>query len=189
MARPERLVLLSLFCGLLPACFDSGEASEEEEEQEPVDSDGDGLFDDEEAELGTDPNNVDTDGDGVEDGLEVEEGTNPTYEYSHTYIGGYNVGSCEDGMAEPTGASDSNGHTPLYAEGDVVDNFTLMDQHGEDVDLYSFCGQNASKAMICCEYCSATKLLGDSEMRSSGWHAHMQMVIFFLASLNQKQNH
>lgn len=36
-----------------------------------VDTDGDGLTDDEERELGTDPNNPDTDGDGLSDGDEV----------------------------------------------------------------------------------------------------------------------
>lgn len=41
------------------------------------DSDGDGLSDSEEGELGTDPNNPDSDGDGVPDGAEVEIGTNP----------------------------------------------------------------------------------------------------------------
>lgn len=41
------------------------------------DSDGDGLPDDEETHLGTDPNNPDTDGDGLSDGDEVIVGTNP----------------------------------------------------------------------------------------------------------------
>lgn len=36
-----------------------------------VDSDGDGLSNDQEAQLGTDPNNIDTDGDGITDGDEV----------------------------------------------------------------------------------------------------------------------
>ncbi len=44
---------------------------------EPEDTDGDGLTDDEEAALGTDPTDVDTDGDGVQDGGEVNAGTNP----------------------------------------------------------------------------------------------------------------
>jgi RHS repeat-associated protein len=44
----------------------------------PVDSDGDGLTDDEEAALGTDPNNPDTDGDGLADGEETNTyNTNP----------------------------------------------------------------------------------------------------------------
>ena len=46
-------------------------------EDEAGDADGDGLGDDEEALLGTDPNNADSDGDGLDDGVEVG-GTNPT---------------------------------------------------------------------------------------------------------------
>ncbi len=42
-----------------------------------VDSDGDGLTDGQEAELGTDPFNPDTDGDGINDGDEVANGTDP----------------------------------------------------------------------------------------------------------------
>ncbi len=41
------------------------------------DSDGDGLCDEEEVELGTDPNNPDTDGDGISDKDEVFLGTDP----------------------------------------------------------------------------------------------------------------
>ena len=43
----------------------------------PSDSDGDGLTDDQEAELGTDPLDEDTDGDGLTDADEVERGTDP----------------------------------------------------------------------------------------------------------------
>ena len=43
-----------------------------------VDSDHDGLTDDQEAAHGTDPNNPDTDHDGLPDGQEVAHGTNPT---------------------------------------------------------------------------------------------------------------
>ena len=44
-----------------------------------TDSDGDGLTDDEETALGTDPHNADTDGDGLSDGDEVHTyGTDPT---------------------------------------------------------------------------------------------------------------
>ena len=44
---------------------------------EIVDSDKDGLSDDLELQLGTDPNNPDTDGDGYPDGVEVANGFNP----------------------------------------------------------------------------------------------------------------
>ena len=47
------------------------------------DSDGDGLSDEEEAEIGTDPNNPDTDGDGFSDGEEVRKGTDPLDPNSH----------------------------------------------------------------------------------------------------------
>jgi hypothetical protein len=42
-----------------------------------TDSDSDGLFDDEEESLGTDPDNPDTDGDTFLDGEEVQNGFNP----------------------------------------------------------------------------------------------------------------
>jgi len=41
------------------------------------DPDGDGLTNEKEKELGTDPKNPDTDGDKVSDGVEVKNGTNP----------------------------------------------------------------------------------------------------------------
>ena len=42
-----------------------------------VDSDGDGLTDAEEMDLGTDPNDPDSDGDGLNDGYEIDIGTDP----------------------------------------------------------------------------------------------------------------
>ena len=41
------------------------------------DSDNDGLIDEDESVLGTNPNNPDTDGDGISDGDEVANGTDP----------------------------------------------------------------------------------------------------------------
>ena len=110
------------------------------------DDDGDGLSNGEEVIYGTDPDDPDSDDDGYDDGDEVSDGTNPTYRYSHVYAGGYNVGYCEDGTAtptSPTGRGSYRTHSGNYYDvGDVVSNFTLRDQHGEDVDLYSFCGQH-----------------------------------------------
>jgi MYXO-CTERM domain-containing protein len=45
---------------------------------DPTDTDGDGIPDDVENEIGTDPTNDDTDGDGIDDGTEIEAGTDPT---------------------------------------------------------------------------------------------------------------
>lgn len=57
---------------------DEGVSSEASNNSEfPLDSDGDGLSDEEERALGTDPSLRDTDGDGVTDIEEVEQGTDP----------------------------------------------------------------------------------------------------------------
>ena len=101
------------------------------------DADNDGLTDGEELAAGTDPSDADSDNDGWSDGEEVNLGTNPTYSYSHPYYGDYNVGWC---MEQPVATGPSSGHR--YERGDVVDNFTLTDQHNEDIDLYSFCGRH-----------------------------------------------
>jgi len=117
----------------------------------PADSDGDGLSDDEEVALGTDPELADTDGDTVSDYDETLAGTNPLWEYSHDlYQGPYNFGFCENGMLpgeEPSEAGVYNygGHTynwNYYAEGQVVPNFTMMDQYGDEISLYAFCGHH-----------------------------------------------
>ncbi len=118
-----------------------------------ADSDGDGLDDGVEVDdHGTDPLVDDTDGDGYLDGEEVDGGTNPSYEYSHLYAGDYNVGYCADGVATatgPTGAGvynygGSSYNWDYYQPGDVMENFSLLDQYGEYVDLYSFCGQHVT---------------------------------------------
>ena len=92
---------------------------------------------------------ADDDGDGFTNFEEEAAGTNPNYAYSRPYEGGYNVGFC-DTPPEATGPSGmasitSNGETyewPSLAMGDVPENMTFMDQYGEMVDLYSFCGKH-----------------------------------------------
>lgn len=109
-----------------------------------ADTDADGLVDGDEDAAGCDPLVADGDGDGYLDGAEVDAGTNPNQAYSHPYEGGYAVGNC-DTLPTPTGATGEGRYQtytwPAYQEGDVPDNFTLVDQYGEMVDLYSFCGQ------------------------------------------------
>jgi len=144
----KTLFSLVLGLSLVAAC------AEEKDEDSGVDEgaldpDEDGLTNDEEAALGTDPDNPDTDGDGVLDGAEIDAGTNPNYVYSHTYTGGYNVGFCES-PPESTGHTGEGYFTdgvdvwtwPAFQLGDVPENFSLLDQHGEMVDLYSFCGKH-----------------------------------------------
>jgi|GEM_PF-1550206 len=83
---------------------------------------------------------TDSDGDGQLDSDEVAAGTDPYDYYDRTYTGGYNVASC--GSTLPTASTPSgswNGSATTYAVGDIAANFQLTDQHGESVDLYSFC--------------------------------------------------
>jgi thiol-disulfide isomerase/thioredoxin len=96
----------------------------------------------------TDPDS-DNDGDGWTNAEESAAGTNPNYAYSHPYTGGYNVGFCSSPPAA-TGPTEAvsmvyDGATytwDAYGVGDVLNNFSLRDQHGEMVDLYSFCGRH-----------------------------------------------
>ncbi|MBN1334411.1 MAG: hypothetical protein JXB39_00460 [Deltaproteobacteria bacterium] len=93
-----------------------------------IDSDMDGLLDDEERRLGTDPGLADTDGDGYNDGKETESYTDPLNANDHPLKGGWDMGSCRWDI-EATG----------NAVGDIAENFALIDQHNETVQLHDFC--------------------------------------------------
>jgi outer membrane protein OmpA-like peptidoglycan-associated protein len=74
MKRALNLLLIIFLLGGASAMQYGCASSEPTQEQtEPVDSDGDGIPDEEEVQLGTDPNNADTDGDGLSDSQEVNE--------------------------------------------------------------------------------------------------------------------
>lgn len=93
-----------------------------------VDADGDGLADVDEAALGSDPGKPDSDGDSFLDGEEAEQHTNPVDPDDHPYHGGWKIGSCRNDV-EPTGT----------AEGEVANDFELVDQFDELVSLHDFC--------------------------------------------------
>ena len=95
---------------------------------DPVDSDGDGLSDAEETELGTDPNDVDTDDDGWDDLTEVDGNTDPTSASDHPYTGGWAIGSCRNSIVS-TGTD----------VGDISNDFELIDQFGDTLRLHDFC--------------------------------------------------
>jgi hypothetical protein len=150
------LLLHCSLCAALVACTpgDGDSPSDTGTAAPGGDRDGDGLSDADEAALGTDPDDPDSDDDGHDDGDEVQAGTNPLYVHSHPYSGGYNVGYCDtppvptgptgtvSGYFEPDDAGPEWYEWPVYALGDVVDDFAWRDQHGETVHLYSFCGHH-----------------------------------------------
>ena len=70
-----------------------------------IDTDGDGLTDDQETTLGTDPNNPDTDGDGLNDGAEVNGTLNP---YKPGHLAG-----------DPPGGTPGEGTDPLEPDTDL----------------------------------------------------------------------
>ena len=99
----------------------------------------------------SDPALEDNDGDGFSNAQEIEANTNPDSKWSYPLAhGNYNIGYCDIIDPTPTGkspsASFSDGGMEFswdhYGVGDVVDNIILKDQYGQDVPLYSFCGQN-----------------------------------------------
>jgi hypothetical protein len=106
---------------LLLACTDGGGA---------LDLDHDGLPDDVEAELGTDPARRDTDRDGYGDGDELAWGSDPLDAASVIYTGGWPYNPRRDEPRGDPGAVATVGAPLLRA--------SLVDQYGERVDLYDF---------------------------------------------------
>ncbi len=154
---------------------------------EPADTDGDGLSDKEEDELGTDPTAADTDGDGLsdgdevtlgtyptvvdtdedsyDDGVEVEVGTDPRDYYSRVYEGFWPYNPNKDDMGEGTFSK---------SVGDQMARLTFTDQYGDEVDLYDFAGQDAwilfDISEVWCGYC--TEMAKWLEGRSSFYDSY-----------------
>jgi thiol-disulfide isomerase/thioredoxin len=138
----------------LSACDSDTAEDATEQDNTPVDSDGDGLTDTEEAELGSDPQSSDSDGDGLDDAEELELGTDPTL--SDTDTDGLSDSVELDAGSDPlnmfswpgggvwpdrTAAADSDGiNGDDYALGAVFPNFKGSDRYDELVELYQFYG-------------------------------------------------
>ena len=116
-----RLTLIALLLGVAVACAPA-------DVDVPLDLDRDGLL--LEDEYGTDPDNPDSDGDGHLDGEEVLAGTDPLDASDHPYHGGYGKDPCR---ADVVAEGDD--------EGQVATPWSAVDQHGEEVSLYDFCGR------------------------------------------------
>jgi len=110
---------------------DTDLGSEDDSEcDDTADTDGDGIDDCTEAELGFDPTSDDSDGDGYLDGEELDCGSDPTDASVVCY---YACGWSQNnpGTLEPTGSG----------LGDVMENITLVDQCGDLVEFHDFAGE------------------------------------------------
>jgi hypothetical protein len=132
-----------------------------------TDSDADGLEDGAEAGLGTDPLAADSDGDGYPDGVEASAGSNPNDAEDGVYAGGWPYNPNKDAMAQ----GDFEGRAD---EGEIVPRYKFIDQFGDEVDLYDFAQQG--KPMIIdlsgawCYWCKqAAKLIEGRNSELDGY--------------------
>jgi hypothetical protein len=105
------------------------------------DSDGDRLPDGEEVKIGSDPKNVDTDGDTYWDGDEVLEGHSPIDPEDRIYTGYWPYNAFKDELGDP-------GPETVREMGQAFPRFRLVDQHMEEVDLYDWTGRSAWVVVI-----------------------------------------
>ena len=98
----------------------------------PVDTDGDGLSDEEEAEIGSDPTLKDTDGDNYWDSWEVWEGTDPLDKASRIYQGYWPYVPNKDELEQGSWAGAN------HQVGTLFPRDSFLDQYGDMVDIYDF---------------------------------------------------
>lgn len=98
------------------------------EEQQPADSDADGLSDEEEASLGTDPNSPDTDGDGFDDPEEIDAGTDPKVCWD-----------VPEGWPQCSALS-AGVSAEGWDMGQIVPSFPMTDQYGQQIESWDFYG-------------------------------------------------
>lgn len=132
---------------------------------ESADGDDDGLNDGQEQEAGTKPDVADTDGDGLSDGDEVAFGTDPTDAESGPYKGGWPMQTVEvkDGIegGKRTGQTVSIGKRfPRMA---------MKDQFGDVVDLYDYAGHGKKVFIdISAEWCPPCRALAEELETDTG---------------------
>ena len=163
------LMRLALFTplALALACVAEDEKADSGElDLSTLDSDSDGLNDQEELDLGTDPNNADSDGDGYSDAVEVAEGSDPTDALSMIYTGGWPYNSDKDALGDP-------GWDTTAMVGAQVPRFIAVDQHGEMVDLYDFAGHGVPIVIdMGTQWCAPCKAL--AAYLSTGDMSHLE---------------
>lgn len=183
---------------LLPVVLLTAACTEKDDEGDDAsadaDDDGDGLFNGEEADLGTDPSNPDSDGDGYSDGDEVSAGSDPTDADSLIYAGGWPYNGAKDSMT--FGDWDEfEGEV-----GQILPRTVLVDQYGEEVDLADFAQQGKYIALdvsaIWCGPCNgmASWLSGgrDDYGFDDSWPEVKELVenekIFWITVLSQDRS-
>lgn len=108
-----------------------------------ADYDQDALTDGQEVlEIGTDPWDPDTDDDGDDDGEEVAYGTDPLDAEERIYAGGWPFQADKDRFGAPELAEADN------ERGDAFARLKLLDQYGEQVDLYDFAGHGRPMLVV-----------------------------------------
>lgn len=150
--------------------------------QDDKDSDGDGLLDSEEKELGTDPLKADTDGDGRSDSEELTDETDPLDDDTDDdgFLDGEEYTAGTDPNAPLSYERTTTGRWPdlrSYATtttpegwdiGDRFKNFTATDQNGNSVELYQFWGNVVLLDFSAgwCGPCRVVAASAESEYRS-----------------------
>ncbi len=125
------LAWVALALLVVPGCTETGGGGGGggSDDQALTDTDADGLVDEFEAEIGTDPELDDTDGDGFLDGDEWSAFSDPLEETDYEYAGDYDHFPYPDDLV-------GTGHQV----GDTVSDFALSDFHEQLVGLYTFYG-------------------------------------------------
>lgn len=95
------------------------------------DNDGDGITNEDEVALGTNPASADSDGDGYSDKDEVDAGSDPTDEDDAIYQGGWPYNPNKGDLEDP-----GMGGSPQV--GQPMSNVVLLDQFGDEVELFDF---------------------------------------------------
>ncbi len=114
--------------GILVLGCESGPGGPGDSANEP-DTDGDGLYDSFEEEIGTDPEAEDSDGDTFADGEEYLSYFLPWDEADYPRTGDY-----------PRYAQTDDISATGIEEGDTVSDFSVEDQYGDTIHLYEFYG-------------------------------------------------
>ena len=125
------LLLFTLAC--LTSCSGTDKPEDSsaalDECDDSIDTDGDGLSDCNEAQLGTDPSEIDTDGDGVTDFVESDCSSDPLDADDACYACGWQKN--DPGTLSETGTE----------VGDTIGNLQMVDQCGETTSLWDFYGE------------------------------------------------